>query len=124
MKSRKKISKATADKWFSLIVRRRGACEHCGSVQSLQCAHVFSRLYLGTRWDEDNALCLCAGCHMFFTHRPIEWEDFVIGRMGSRQYWSMRRRAAAVTHPDYEVLLDRLLARTAELGIESRAGLP
>lgn len=56
--------KGACDRMFSQIIRSRGACQRCGSVQSLQCAHIISRRYSATRCDERNAWCLCAGCHM------------------------------------------------------------
>ena len=73
-----------ADAAFSLRVREVSACvsgraDHAGP---LQCAHGFSRRYQGTRWDFRNAFCLCAGCHVYFTHRPLEWDEWMRSRMG------------------------------------------
>lgn len=121
MRANGKVAKATADKWFSLIIRSSGQCYQCGESdpRQLQCAHIFSRRYLDTRWDEDNALCLCAACHMFFTHRPIEWEDFVSEEIGWDAYLRLRARAIKVTKPDYVELLDRLMSRMTELGLST-----
>jgi len=68
-----------ADAAFGIHIRSRGACQsdrpsHAGN---LQCAHIISRSYKTIRTDERNALCLCAGCHTYYTHRPLEWEDWI-----------------------------------------------
>ncbi len=42
----------------------------------LQCAHLLSRRYLALRWDNANAMPLCGAHHLYFTHHPLEWEDF------------------------------------------------
>lgn len=55
---------AELDKYTSLIVRRRdGKCVTCGSVQSLQCSHFFSRRHLSTRFDLRNCNAMCAACN-------------------------------------------------------------
>lgn len=76
MKTRKTPRKSLIkklDRDFSLRVRLRNKCERCGKTENLQCAHIISRTYQQVRWDEDNALCLCAGCHIYWWHKePIE----------------------------------------------------
>lgn len=47
-------------------------CCHCGSYQRIQWCHVVSRRYLSTRWDSNNLLTLCAGCHLWWHHQPLE----------------------------------------------------
>lgn len=68
-----------ADTAFGVWVRSRGVCEsdrpsHAGN---LQCAHIISRSYKATRTDERNALCLCQGCHLYYTNHPLEWRVFI-----------------------------------------------
>ena len=82
-KKERKITRAglirKLDKMFSEIVRKGGECERCGKTDKtkLQCAHIYSRRHKNIRWDFKNALCLCAGCHMFFWHlepaRAVRW---------------------------------------------------
>lgn len=72
--------KAKADKLFHALIRSRGYCES-GRVSHkgpLSCAHGFSRRYLAVRWDTRNAWCFCAGCHLYYTHRPIEWDNWML----------------------------------------------
>lgn len=55
---------AELDRYTSIIVRRRdGKCVTCGSVQSLQCSHFYSRRYLPTRFDLRNCNAMCAACN-------------------------------------------------------------
>lgn len=75
--SRKNLIKKL-DKLFSLKVRVNGVCElrnldnvKCGG--GLQCAHIITRSRKALRWDFNNALCLCAGHHVYFTHNPDQW---------------------------------------------------
>lgn len=111
-----------ADKMFSLAVRSRGSCERCGESQykRLQCAHIMSRQYIAVRWDWSNALCLCAGCHYWGHAHPLEWDDFVIGKMGEDAYYELRRRARQVVQmrqESYLVLFGRLEALLADCGV-------
>ena len=76
-KPTKKTLRNKLDRLFSLVVRGRGKCEKCGSKHELQTAHIFSRTYNSTRWDLDNALCLCVSCHFFFHKNPILFGEFV-----------------------------------------------
>ena len=87
-----------ADKLFSKYVRARdGSCVAVGEAGVdcagyLQCAHIISRSYKSIRVDPDNAVCLCAAHHTFWTHRPLEWQSWVEGRFPGR--WDRLRREA------------------------------
>jgi hypothetical protein len=68
-----------ADVLFGQKVRARGVCEsdrpnHSGN---LQCAHIISRSYKSIRTNELNALCLCQGHHLYYTHHPLEWRQWI-----------------------------------------------
>lgn len=112
VKPRKKTARRTAaaecDLIFSRLVRRPGFCANCGSTQSLQCAHGFSRRYRTVRCDLRNAWCLCKGCHLYFTMRPIEWDDWMHDRLGDLAYNDLRERAIYGPKVDYEPLLAQL----------------
>ena len=67
-----------ADKNFAAHVRGRGPCVfRVDCSGAVQCAHVVSRRYRVTRWNPANALPLCAGHHVYYTHHPLEWEAFI-----------------------------------------------
>lgn len=118
-----------ADKLFSLIVRHPGKCvyhaaptvdsgaEACGG--SLQCAHIVSRIYRSVRWDEQNAMPLCAGAHRYFTGRALEWERFVTLCMGAADYEALKIRALKPWDRDLEGVLVRLASRAVALGIKA-----
>lgn len=98
---------------FGQIIRSRGACEsgrdnHKGV---LQCAHGFSRRYRATRWMEEQCWCLCAGCHMFFTQRPLEWDQWMRERLGGPFYESIRHEALFGPNPNLKETAERLRRR-------------
>lgn len=99
------------DVLFSQIIRSVGKCEsgrlarHSGV---LQCAHGFSRRYRAVRWDHRNAFCFCAGCHIYFTHHPIEWDLWLRERWGEEQYDEIRSLALEGVQPDFASLLVEL----------------
>ena len=69
----------------SQYVRARdGACVRCGRSEGvqLQCAHIVGRTAAYTRTDENNAACLCAGCHHTLTHAPHEHVAFFTAYLG------------------------------------------
>jgi len=73
------------DKIWSLIIRKRGRCEKCGRRNALQGAHIFSRRLKSTRYNLNNGVCLCAGCHRFWAHQnPVEFTDFVTKLKGEK----------------------------------------
>lgn len=67
-----KIKLNSADIAFSNYVRTRDSwtCMFCFRTKDqgwlMQCAHIFSRSRQNTRFDPDNAICLCARCHDAF----------------------------------------------------------
>lgn len=82
-KPRKRPPMQRCDALARAIVLARGVCEAKGTRWHpvcrgpLQWAHIQSRRYHWVRHLEENAMCLCAGAHMYFTHRPLAWIDFV-----------------------------------------------
>jgi len=52
-------------------------CVRCrDKSRAVTWAHIFSRRHKNLRWTLDNALSLCAGCHMFWHHEPILATDW------------------------------------------------
>jgi len=74
--SRKQLIKKLDDT-FSKVVRSIGECERCGKKTNLQCAHINSRRFYHTRWNQLNALCLCSGCHFWAHQHPRLFTKFV-----------------------------------------------
>jgi hypothetical protein len=73
---------------------------------NLQCAHILTRGYSTIRWRPANALSLCQAHHMYWTHRPAEWESFIIAKFGQAHWDELRRLAITpAPTPDYRKLL-------------------
>lgn len=78
----RRISIDAADKYFSMYIRLRdGECRRCKSPITLndkgdpishQNSHFQGRGKEATRFDPENADCLCGGCHQYFTANPGE----------------------------------------------------
>lgn len=74
-----------ADRAFSKYIRARdGKCLSCGSSEFLQCAHLITRSYKSIRVNELNAVALCRSCHVKYTHKPLEWRQWVETRYPGR----------------------------------------
>ena len=101
------------DNLFSEFIRKRaitrvGGCERClapkfdivkdnGDIfpawKQLQCAHLLGRWKKSTRWDEDNAIGSCGGCHMVLDRSHSEKEDFIQSHLGQERYDLLKARA-------------------------------
>lgn len=88
------------DKRMSDIVRSLGYCQRCGPhvpqrYEILQCAHIYSRTYRSVRWERQNLLCLCAGCHFYFHRNPLEFGEWVQNYLGAK-YVILKAQATAI----------------------------
>lgn len=110
MAGRMKKPMKRADEAFSKLVRSRGICESGRQEHKgiLQCAHGFSRRYGATRCDERNAFALCSGCHVYYTHRPLEWDEWLRERWGEGLYAEIRSLALSGIRPDWTAEAKRL----------------
>jgi hypothetical protein len=62
---------------------------------------------------------------MKFTHRPLEWEVFVIERMGEAAYRDLKRRALSANGPlDRKATADYLYAEIERRGLTLGASVP
>lgn len=97
-KQTKTTVKRLLDKEVSRIVRARGECAWCHSkvYEKFQAAHIFSRSNMAVRFDMDNLLCLCAGCHFKAHKNPILFTEFVAEYLGDAKYEALITRAAAI----------------------------
>jgi len=110
-----KGDKAKATKLHSQIVRSIGFCENCGGNSYLQCAHIISRRYSGTRTDIRNAFCLCAGCHRRFTDWPLEFTKFVNASWAGLIYESLRIESNATLKVNWAAQLQILKGIDAQI---------
>lgn len=85
------------DKLTGQIVRSKGKCEFCGKKTNLQACHIFSRKYNNTRWDLDNLLCLCAGCHFIAHAEPLLFAENVKTYLGGDKYELLKEKHNIIT---------------------------
>lgn len=95
------------------IVRARGRCEECGSTRGIQWAHGFSRRYRMVRWDLRNGFALCNGCHLKYTMRPLEWDEWLRARWGEALYAELRALALSGAKVDHKSVLAALRGEEA-----------
>lgn len=91
-----KINKT--DKMFSDWVRNRDdwTCQRCGAYKDpsdsrqrmgLHCSHYWKRGKHATRFDTDNCISLCMGCHLRLEgDKQGEYKDLMIKRLGQAKF--------------------------------------
>lgn len=99
------IKRDKRDIVFSHYVRARDGwrCQRCGTYypegqrQGLDSAHFYGRRNKGTRWDGENAVALCRGCHQWFGEHPEHFKAFMHARLGESRYNALAYRAKTPT---------------------------
>ena len=81
-----RIKRDELDILFARYIKARDkVCQRCGCYSnSLQTAHFHGRAKKSVRWDEDNAVALCFGCHMYLTAHPLEHTEWFRNHLGER----------------------------------------
>lgn len=120
----RKVRISTEDRLFSEFIRKRairisGGCQRCLSPKhdilkeddsifpawkQLQCSHLWGRRNRATRWDQDNCVGLCSGCHAYFTANPIEHQDWFREHLGEERFEQLQLRAQGVKKVDIVVV--------------------
>lgn len=87
---RKKIwTSKKADTLFSLWVRARdGRCMRCGKTENLQNSHFWHRGHSAGRYDPDNCIALCSGCHLYHweVEKQGDYRTFMVEWLGKERY--------------------------------------
>ena len=109
--------KGKATRLHALITRAYDKCLRCDNTHALQCAHIISRKYAQTRTDLDNAFCLCASCHMYFTDNPVEFGQFTIDQIGETNYTDLLRKRQVIAKVDWDAEVIRLTEIAKERGL-------
>lgn len=81
-----------ADILFSQFIRERDfwTCQRCNKyyeppTQALHCSHFISRGNYATRFDPENCIALCHGCHRYWdTKNKAEYEQFKKDQLGDK----------------------------------------
>jgi len=125
--------KRKADRLFRTIVRRDQVCTYhldaerapfeplMGHGGPIQCAHLVTRGRHTVRWDEDNAMPLCSGAHVWFTHNPNQWDAYLEWKFGKEAVEALKARSTVKWNGDYESVLVRLASRAVALGLKAKS---
>ena len=105
--------KRETDRLHSLFIRAKYpkecyTCRAKGKV--LQCGHFISRLYLATRWEEDNTRPQCVGCNIWGKGKPLDFEERLKEELGPyRVEWMKlsRKDLLKPTRAFYQDLIQR-----------------
>lgn len=94
------MKRDTRDRKFSKFIRERDGytCQRCGAEhlpnsRGLHTAHCFSRGKTSTRFDPENAVALCYGCHRYLDQRPTEKFEWFESRLGTVPFEALRLRS-------------------------------
>lgn len=80
---------------FSQFIRSRDnwTCQRCHKyyeppTQALHCSHYWGRAREATRFEPDNCISLCFGCHLLWGHGDLrdEYKTFMFIRLGEKRF--------------------------------------
>jgi len=118
----KKLSKAKADKYFSLYIRERDKnmpCVSCGRmVSDMDCGHFISRRFDSVRHDEKNASAQCQKCNRFEYGNQYEHSLKIDERWGKGTAESLYMKSKMVCKRnawDYEMIAAEYKKKYEEL---------
>lgn len=108
---------ARLDALRSRIVKARAGfrCERCGGSGQLQDCHVFSRAFKSIRWDLENAIAACTGCHQWGHRNPLAWYELAEKVRGPEVLTRLRMRMGK--RVDLEVIKLGLLTAAKLYGV-------
>lgn len=108
-----------SDSVFSQYIRTRDnwTCQRCKMqyeppTKALQCSHFFGRGRESVRFDPDNCIALCHGCHRFWEKEDREaYRDYMIEWLGQEKFDALTIRQRLPGKRDDK--LDAMTARAA-----------
>ena len=110
-----KIRIRPEDRLFSEYIRTRDGwcCQRCNkwhdpvnlySRMGLHNSHFHGRGKHSTRFDEMNCHALCYGCHQYFHANPIEHTNWMINKIGQKEFDLLFIRANTPGKPDVKLI--------------------
>ena len=85
------------DKLFSQYIKARDKyCQRCGGSGGLQTSHFWGRKRQLVRYDPDNAVLLCFGCHQYLSANPAEHTAWFKKHLGEEAFELLESRANQV----------------------------
>jgi len=100
-----------------VFVRDEQKCARCGRP-AVDWSHVYSRRYKWLRWDLDNSVASCKGCHLLWHHKPLEGVEWVKKHLGPERYERLQQRAARPSRVNLVAVRAYLEKEARALGIE------
>ena len=82
-KASKKTMRKKCDILWSKLVRANGECVMCGKPGPLNAHHIQGRTSLAVRYNLENGLCLCVGCHFIAHHKQVTFSLWLQEYLGS-----------------------------------------
>lgn len=117
-----KIKITTNDRLFSNFIRDRDnwTCQRCGKHydknntsdrQGLHCSHYYSRGKHSVRFEPDNCIALCYGCHNLWGHgdERDKYEEFMRKKLGQTRWASLLLQAHLSRKDD--PVMDRIIIK-------------
>ena len=90
------LDKLTSEVVRLRAVQRVGGCERCltgHTWKQLQCSHFHGRAKRSVRYDLDNCIGICGGCHRYLTAHPIEHVEFFKEHLGEEAFDMLHKRS-------------------------------
>lgn len=115
------------DSLFSKYIRNRDnwICQRCHTQhekgsQGLHCSHFFSRGRENTRFDEENCIALCFGCHLRWGHGDERdlYRDYMVVKLGEIGFKKLMVRANQFKKRDDkadEIIIKHMLKKQNEM---------
>lgn len=104
MKNKKAQLRGKADKlWFQALLKDN--CEICGKI-AVQCHHFYRKSTYGhLRYDRENGVSLCKGCHFLAHHQdPKKIEEKIIEIRGQKWYKALQKKSRLKPKPSYQTI--------------------
>jgi len=104
--SNRELRKKCHDLWTAIHKKRHPRCEWCKVNATKDVHHIFTKgAYPAIRFDIDNGICLCRGCHWKVRRKQEEFRDFLIQYRGHDYYEALKTRAMLHKKVDYAMAL-------------------
>jgi len=106
VREKKKVSISSltkvADTLWSLVIKYKwgNECVYCWKTEYLNSHHLFTRSRKATRWDIENGICLCSGCHTLsstFSAHQTSLEFFLWLEWKFWREWIEKRKVKSQT---------------------------
>lgn len=89
---RQKLDKQCLDLWSKCVRTRFKTCKNCGEDTGLHAHHIVQKTYKLSRYNVDNGLTLCAGCHFVEKTDPERFRETIIGILGEEDYLARQKK--------------------------------